>query len=103
MFYYCNALSECLCFNSQADIFSAFGELFQAATSRPAPYGIGDYPSSRAIYAIDLMLKWDKTEQGNTTNSFKNLQAPSGFNILACMLYHRYVWLYVFMGVMAMV
>ncbi|KAL2103037.1 hypothetical protein ACEWY4_002205 [Coilia grayii] len=48
----------------EADIFAAFGELFQAATSRPAPYGIGDYPSSRAIYAIDLMLKWDKTEQG---------------------------------------
>ncbi|XP_063073620.1 tubulin--tyrosine ligase-like protein 12 [Engraulis encrasicolus] len=48
----------------QSDIFAAFGELFQAATSRPAPYGIGDYPSSRAIYAIDLMLKWDKTQQG---------------------------------------
>ncbi|XP_076152731.1 tubulin--tyrosine ligase-like protein 12 [Alosa pseudoharengus] len=48
----------------EADIFVAFGELFQAASSRPAPYGIADYPSSRAIYAIDLMLKWDKTEQG---------------------------------------
>ncbi|KAG5267520.1 hypothetical protein AALO_G00222650 [Alosa alosa] len=48
----------------EADIFVAFGELFQAASSQPAPYGIADYPSSRAIYAIDLMLKWDKTEQG---------------------------------------
>lgn len=48
----------------EADIFRAFSELFQAASCRPAPYGICAYPSSRAIYAIDLMLKWDKTMQG---------------------------------------
>ncbi|KAL1275511.1 hypothetical protein QQF64_035134 [Cirrhinus molitorella] len=46
----------------EADIFKAFAELFQAASCRPAPYGICAYPSSRAIYAIDLMLKWDQTE-----------------------------------------
>lgn len=48
----------------EADIFRAFSELFQAASCRPAPYGICAYPSSRAIYAIDLMLKWDQTAQG---------------------------------------
>uniref|UniRef100_A0A8C9XEA6 Tubulin tyrosine ligase-like family, member 12 n=1 Tax=Sander lucioperca TaxID=283035 RepID=A0A8C9XEA6_SANLU len=42
----------------EAEIFSALKELFQAASSRPAPYGICSYPSSRAIYAVDLMLKW---------------------------------------------
>nr|XP_023663286.1 tubulin--tyrosine ligase-like protein 12 isoform X1 [Paramormyrops kingsleyae] len=42
----------------QKEVFKAFGELFQAASTHPAPYGICAYPSSRAIYAIDLMLKW---------------------------------------------
>ncbi|XP_053318735.1 tubulin--tyrosine ligase-like protein 12 [Spea bombifrons] len=48
----------------QENIFKSFGELFQAASSRPAPYGICDYPSSRAMYAIDLMLKWDTDSEG---------------------------------------
>ncbi|XP_077091081.1 tubulin--tyrosine ligase-like protein 12 [Siphateles boraxobius] len=48
----------------EADVFKAFSELFQAASCRPAPYGICAYPSSRAIYAIDLMLKWDQTVGG---------------------------------------
>ena len=69
----CVCLQLALCLNSQADIFTAFGELFQAATSQPAPHGIGAYPSSRAIYAIDLMLKWEKTEQGNMPNDLKDL------------------------------
>ncbi|KAI1882058.1 hypothetical protein AGOR_G00246780 [Albula goreensis] len=48
----------------QEELFKAFRELFQAASSRPAPYGICAYPSSRAIYAIDLMLKWVTDDQG---------------------------------------
>ncbi|KAJ8402457.1 hypothetical protein AAFF_G00369460 [Aldrovandia affinis] len=48
----------------QEEVFKSFAELFQAASSRPAPYGICAYPSSRAIYAIDLMLKWDTNNQG---------------------------------------
>lgn len=35
-----------------------------AATFRPAPYGICPYPSSRAIYAVDLMLKWRTGQNG---------------------------------------
>uniref|UniRef100_A0A7N9AX52 Tubulin tyrosine ligase-like family, member 12 n=1 Tax=Mastacembelus armatus TaxID=205130 RepID=A0A7N9AX52_9TELE len=48
----------------EAQLFKAFSELFQAASSRPAPYGICPYPSSRAIYAADLMLKWSRGENG---------------------------------------
>ncbi|XP_075409633.1 tubulin--tyrosine ligase-like protein 12 [Tenrec ecaudatus] len=48
----------------QAEIFQAFKELFQAACSRAAPMGLYPYPSSRAVYAIDLMLKWDHRPDG---------------------------------------
>lgn len=48
----------------EAELFQAFKELFQAASSRPAPYGICGYPSSRAIYAVDLMLKWSTGQNG---------------------------------------
>ncbi|XP_063784997.1 tubulin--tyrosine ligase-like protein 12 [Pseudophryne corroboree] len=48
----------------EAELFKTFGELFRAAASKPAPLGIGNYPSSRAIYAIDLMLKWDTDGEG---------------------------------------
>uniref|UniRef100_A0A673BMI9 Tubulin--tyrosine ligase-like protein 12 SET-like domain-containing protein n=1 Tax=Sphaeramia orbicularis TaxID=375764 RepID=A0A673BMI9_9TELE len=44
----------------EALLFKAFRELFEAASSRPAPYGICPYPGSRAIYAVDLMLKWSE-------------------------------------------
>lgn len=56
----------------QADVFKAFSELFQAASCRPAPYGICAYPSSRAIYAIDLMLKWDQTVGGKSLRRSKH-------------------------------
>lgn len=48
----------------QAEIFQAFTELFQAACAKPPPQGLCDYPSSRAVYAIDLMLKWDSRPDG---------------------------------------
>uniref|UniRef100_A0A8C6C9F1 Tubulin tyrosine ligase like 12 n=1 Tax=Monodon monoceros TaxID=40151 RepID=A0A8C6C9F1_MONMO len=48
----------------QAEIFQAFTELFQVACARPPPLGLCDYPSSRAMYAIDLMLKWDSRPDG---------------------------------------
>ncbi|TNN25635.1 Tubulin--tyrosine ligase-like protein 12 [Liparis tanakae] len=49
---------------SQAEVFQAFGEFFRAAASRPAPYGVCPYPASRAIYAVDLMLKWSTAPNG---------------------------------------
>ncbi|XP_069580337.1 tubulin--tyrosine ligase-like protein 12 isoform X1 [Brachyistius frenatus] len=48
----------------EADLFKAFEELFRMASSRPAPYGICPYASSRAIYAVDLMLKWNTGPNG---------------------------------------
>uniref|UniRef100_A0A803K6H5 Tubulin tyrosine ligase-like 12 n=1 Tax=Xenopus tropicalis TaxID=8364 RepID=A0A803K6H5_XENTR len=48
----------------QAELFKCFRELFEAAASKPAPYGICNYPSSRAMYAIDLMLKWETDTEG---------------------------------------
>ncbi|XP_075458908.1 tubulin--tyrosine ligase-like protein 12 isoform X2 [Ascaphus truei] len=48
----------------QAELFKTFGELFQVASSKPVPYGICDYPSSRAVYAVDLMLKWETNKEG---------------------------------------
>ncbi|XP_045869083.1 tubulin--tyrosine ligase-like protein 12 [Meles meles] len=48
----------------QAEIFQAFTELFQVACAKPPPLGLCDYPSSRAVYAIDLMLKWDNCPDG---------------------------------------
>ncbi|XP_040201761.1 tubulin--tyrosine ligase-like protein 12 [Rana temporaria] len=50
--------------STQDEIFKTFRELFQAACSKPAPLGICDYPLSRAIYAIDLMLKWETDQKG---------------------------------------
>ncbi|XP_039318971.2 tubulin--tyrosine ligase-like protein 12 isoform X1 [Saimiri boliviensis] len=48
----------------QAEIFRAFTELFQVACAKPPPLGLCDYPSSRAMYAVDLMLKWDSRADG---------------------------------------
>ncbi|XP_054656154.1 tubulin--tyrosine ligase-like protein 12 isoform X1 [Dunckerocampus dactyliophorus] len=48
----------------ESKLFESFKLVFQAACSRPAPYGICPYPSSRAIYAVDLMLKWKILDNG---------------------------------------
>ncbi|CAJ0964010.1 unnamed protein product [Ranitomeya imitator] len=64
----------------EAQLFKTFGELFQAATSKPAPLGICDYQSSRAVYAIDLMLKWDKDSEGMAARS---LQSSSEFSAMS--------------------
>ncbi|XP_054997775.1 tubulin--tyrosine ligase-like protein 12 isoform X2 [Sorex araneus] len=51
----------------QASIFQMFIELLEAASARPPPLGLCGYPSSRAVYAIDLMLKWDRRPDGTRT------------------------------------
>ena len=33
-------------------------ECFESATCLPPPLGLGRSPQSRAIYAVDFMLKW---------------------------------------------
>ncbi|KAK7485192.1 hypothetical protein BaRGS_00023602 [Batillaria attramentaria] len=49
----------------EESIFTMFKELFQAAVSKPPPAGIGHTDQSRAMYAADLLLKWDQTPNGD--------------------------------------
>lgn len=44
----------------EKSIFNMFAELFSAATSKDAPYGIAKSPQSRALYAADIMLSWHR-------------------------------------------
>lgn len=76
---------------SQAELFKAFKELFTAATSRPPPYGICPYPSSRAIYAVDLMLKWSTGQNGEgLLRSFQCSMRSAVILITKCT--NRLVW-----------
>lgn len=45
----------------EKSIFQAFKEMFEAATSKPPPFGIGHNVQSRALYAIDLMLSYENS------------------------------------------
>jgi len=44
----------------QSDIFSCIKDAFENATLTKPPSGLGHSPQSRAMYAVDLMLKWEK-------------------------------------------
>ncbi|KAL6460293.1 hypothetical protein MHYP_G00320520 [Metynnis hypsauchen] len=72
----------------EREIFKSFAELFQAASSRPAPYGICPYPSSRAIYAIDLMLKWEQTGRGERVMQPQILEVNFSPDCHRACLYH---------------
>ncbi|XP_035003717.1 tubulin--tyrosine ligase-like protein 12 [Hippoglossus stenolepis] len=72
----------------QGELFKAFRELFQAASSRPAPYGIGSYPSSRAIYAVDVMLKWSTGDNGERIMQPQILEVNFSPDCTRACLYH---------------
>ncbi|AWO97884.1 putative tubulin--tyrosine ligase-like protein 12 [Scophthalmus maximus] len=72
----------------EAELFQAFRELFQAASSRPAPYGICPYPSSRAIYAVDFMLKWSTRDNGERTMQPQILELNFSPDCTRACLYH---------------
>ncbi|KAM8884390.1 tubulin--tyrosine ligase-like protein 12 [Synchiropus picturatus] len=72
----------------EADVFKALGQLFQAASSRPPPYGICPYPSSRAIYAVDLMLKWSTGDNGQWTMTPQILELNFSPDCARACLYH---------------
>ncbi|XP_022084895.1 tubulin--tyrosine ligase-like protein 12 isoform X2 [Acanthaster planci] len=48
----------------EASIHDMIQEFFQAAVSKPPPRGITHCPWSRAMYALDIMLKWDTDSAG---------------------------------------
>ncbi|XP_077296850.1 tubulin tyrosine ligase-like 12 [Arctopsyche grandis] len=48
------------------NIYKMLRELFERATMKPAPCGIAESPQSRALYAADIMLAWDKNDKGET-------------------------------------
>ncbi|XP_071389140.1 tubulin--tyrosine ligase-like protein 12 [Centroberyx affinis] len=72
----------------EAELFKAFGELFQAASSRPPPYGICAYPSSRAIYAVDLMLNWSTGVNGERVMKPQILEVNFSPDCARACLYH---------------
>uniref|UniRef100_A0A8C4GVS1 Tubulin tyrosine ligase-like family, member 12 n=1 Tax=Dicentrarchus labrax TaxID=13489 RepID=A0A8C4GVS1_DICLA len=72
----------------EAELFKAFRELFQAASSRPAPYGVCPYPSSRAIYAVDLMLKWSTGQNGERVMQPQILELNFSPDCARACLYH---------------
>uniref|UniRef100_A0A1A7YT33 Tubulin tyrosine ligase-like family, member 12 n=1 Tax=Iconisemion striatum TaxID=60296 RepID=A0A1A7YT33_9TELE len=72
----------------EAELFKAFKELFQAASSRPAPYGIHPYQSSRAIYAVDLMLKWSQGKNGERIMQPQILELNFSPDCARACLYH---------------
>ncbi|XP_008399781.1 tubulin--tyrosine ligase-like protein 12 [Poecilia reticulata] len=72
----------------EAGLFKAFKEFFQAASSRPAPYGICPYQSSRAIYAVDLMLKWCQGQNGERIMQPQILELNFSPDCARACLYH---------------
>jgi tubulin--tyrosine ligase-like protein 12 len=44
----------------QDSIFKLLSELLKAAISSPPPAGLAPSPQCRALYAADLMLKWNR-------------------------------------------
>ncbi|XP_059053263.1 tubulin--tyrosine ligase-like protein 12 [Achroia grisella] len=57
----------------EKSITEMFSQLFIAATSKEPPCGIAKSPQSRALYAADLMLSWNK-KNGDTTIQPKLLE-----------------------------
>nr|CAB3267355.1 tubulin--tyrosine ligase-like protein 12 [Phallusia mammillata] len=51
-------------------IHTAITQLFRTACSRPPPYGLGDYPNSRAIFSVDAILQWCKDDD----TGFRSMQ-----------------------------
>ncbi|XP_060067789.1 tubulin--tyrosine ligase-like protein 12 [Ylistrum balloti] len=48
----------------EESIFQMTREIFQGATALPPPQGFGPCPQSRALYAIDLLLRWSTNKSG---------------------------------------
>lgn len=71
------------------------------ACAKPPPMGLCAYPSSRAIYAIDLMLKWDSHPDGKGTlhtRTFHPGQRPAApgtaLAAVGFLIWHGLLWLF---------
>ena len=54
-----SVVSNCPClWFQQSKIHKVLREVFSAATQYPPPRGVGHSPQSRAMYGVDIMLKW---------------------------------------------
>lgn len=47
----------------QAEVFQVLRQLFELACTEPPPAGLAHNPQSRAMYAVDLMLEWDRSQE----------------------------------------
>ncbi|XP_054723925.1 tubulin--tyrosine ligase-like protein 12, partial [Uloborus diversus] len=45
----------------EESIYEMINEIFTASTLKEPPAGIGDFSASRAMYGLDIMLKWDRS------------------------------------------
>uniref|UniRef100_A0AAQ4RE03 Tubulin tyrosine ligase-like family, member 12 n=1 Tax=Gasterosteus aculeatus aculeatus TaxID=481459 RepID=A0AAQ4RE03_GASAC len=80
----------------EAEVFRAFREFFEAASSRPAPCGVCPYQSSRAIYAVDLMLKWSTGENGERVIQPQKLEMNFSPDCARACLYHPSFYNHIF-------
>ncbi|KAL6117127.1 ttll12 [Pungitius sinensis] len=80
----------------EAKVFRAFREFFEAASSRPAPFGVCPYPSSRAIYAVDLMLKWSTGGNGERIMQPQILEMNFSPDCARACLYHPSFYNHIF-------
>lgn len=46
----------------QAEVFRVLRQVFELACTEPPPAGLAHSPQSRAMYAVDLMLEWDRSQ-----------------------------------------
>lgn len=80
----------------ETQLFKAFRELFEAASSRPAPFGLHPYPASRAIYAVDLMLKWSTGPNGDRVMQPQILELNFSPDCARACLYHPSFYNHIF-------
>lgn len=43
-------------------MFQVLRQVFELACAEPPPAGVAHSPQSRAMYAVDLMLEWDRSQ-----------------------------------------
>ncbi|XP_075738617.1 tubulin tyrosine ligase-like 12 isoform X4 [Rhipicephalus microplus] len=46
----------------EAEVFQVLRQVFELACAEPPPAGVAHSPQSRAMYAVDLMLEWDRSQ-----------------------------------------